>query len=459
MPFFIAVGKRVIPRWLFSRLQPFYHRFLAWGAAAWYRHPSRAMLVIGITGTNGKSTVVEFTHHIFARAGIAVASISSLRARVNESEERNESGMTMPGRLALQRFLARAKAAGCRAAIVEVTSEGIAQYRHRGIDFDIAAFTNLAPEHIERHGSFNAYRAAKAELFSSLAASLRKDADIKKIIVVNGDDEHAEYFLKFSADQCIVYQAAGSRPCLPAGRQQAMPTGRQAEKNFPDTCYVLYATNLKFLEHGGSFDLENISIQINLPGAFNVMNALCAAAIARSQGIPKETIKKAIEEIKIIPGRMEYIQKNPFAAVVDYAHTPDALEKVYQTVKGEGKLICVLGAAGGGRDKWKRPELGRIASSYCNEIILTNEDPYDENPKEILHQIAQGLTSRFSRYSFVLNRREAIERALSTAKEGDAVIITGKGAEPWMHGENGKKIKWDDRETAREILDTLKQKR
>lgn len=416
MPFFIAIGKKLIPRLLFTRLQPFYHRFFAWLAAQWYRHPSRAMLVVGITGTNGKSTVVEFTHHIFTNADIPVASISSLRARVNEKEERNESGMTMPGRFLLQHFLARAKAAGCRVAIIEVTSEGIAQYRHRGIDFDIVALTNLAPEHIERHGSFEAYRDAKAELFKSLAGSFRKDADIKKTIVVNGDDEYADYFLSFPADKKIAFRFT---------------------------------------------DNDHFKFNIKLQGPFNIANALCAAAIAHSQGISKETIKKAIEDIETIPGRMEYMQKNPFAVVVDYAHTPDALEKVYQTLKPhiDNKFICVLGAAGGGRDKWKRPELGRIASLYCNEIILTNEDPYDENPKEILHQIAQGLTPRFSRYSFMLNRREAIERALHAAKEGDTVIITGKGVEPWMHLENGRKIKWNESEIVRETLDKIKQRR
>lgn len=411
---FIAVGKKIIPRWLFSRLEPFYHRFLAWFAAQWYRHPSRAMLVIGITGTNGKSTVVEFTHHIFARADIPVASISSLRTCVIEKEERNETGMTMPGRFALQRFLTHAKKAGCRVAIVEVTSEGIKQYRHYGIDFDIAAITNLAPEHIERHGSFEAYRAAKVELFKSLATSFRKDAGIKKTIIVNGDDEHAKYFLSCVADQKIVFYLA---------------------------------------------DADRYQFNLQLSGSFNIANALCAAAIARSQGISQEIIKKAIEEVRTIPGRMEYVQKKPFAVVVDYAHTPDALEKVYHTLKSNRevkKLICVLGAAGGGRDKWKRPELGRIASLYCDEIILTNEDPYDENPKEILHQIAQGLTPRFSRYAFVLNRKEAIGRALRAAKEGDAVIITGKGAELWMHGERGKNLRWDEREIVRETLDKLK---
>lgn len=447
MPFFIALGKKVIPHWLFVRLQPFYHRFFAWSAAQWFRHPSRAMVVIGITGTNGKSTVVELTHRIFANAGIASASISSLRARVGEKEERNESGMTMPGRFALQRFLARAKKEGCRVAIIEVTSEGIAQFRHCGIDFDIAVFTNLAPEHIERHGSFEAYRDTKAELFKSLAASFRKDADIKKTIVVNGDDEHADYFLQFPADRHVVYHGEN----------------KKINKSYA-AFSILHATNIESSAYGSSFDWEGMRINLRLSGAFNGANALCAAAIARSLGISKEMIKKSLEEIDRVPGRMDFIRKNPFAIVVDYAHTPDALFNVYETLKSTNpkpeprnqKLICVLGAAGGGRDKWKRPELGRIASSYCDEIILTNEDPYDENPKEILHQIAQGLTARFSRYSFVLNRREAIERAIRAAKDGDTVIITGKGTEPWMRMEEGKKIRWSDREIAEEIVEKIK---
>ncbi len=367
-------------------------------------------------------------------ADVSVASISSLRLRINEKEERNEFSMTMPGRFALQRFLARAKKAGCRVAIIEVTSEGIAQSRHCGIDFDVAALTNITPEHIESHGSFEAYRNAKAELFKSIAQSFRKDSAIKKTIVVNGDDERAEYFLQFDADQKMIY--------LMTTPPQSPPMAIGGEN---EGVVVLTADQYEF--------------DLKLPGAFNLANALCAAAIARSQGIPKEIIKKAIEGIKTIPGRMEYIQENPFAVIVDYAHTPDALEKMYETIKGNGRLICVLGAAGGGRDKWKRPELGRIASSYCDEIILTNEDPYDENPKEILHQIAQGLIPRFSRYAFILNRAEAIERALRAAQQGDVVMITGKGAEPWMHMEAGRLVKWDDREKVRETLEKIKKER
>ena len=434
MQVFITLGKKIIPKRLFHALQPFYHRVLAWLAAQWYRHPARSLLVIGITGTNGKSTVVEMTHRIFMGADVSVASISSLRLRINEKEERNEFSMTMPGRFALQRFLARAKKAGCRVAIIEVTSEGIAQSRHCGIDFDVAALTNITPEHIESHGSFEAYRNAKAELFKSIAQSFRKDSAIKKTIVVNGDDERAEYFLQFDADQKMIY--------LMTTPPQSPPMAIGGEN---EGVVVLTADQYEF--------------DLKLPGAFNLANALCAAAIARSQGIPKEIIKKAIEGIKTIPGRMEYIQENPFAVIVDYAHTPDALEKMYETIKGNGRLICVLGAAGGGRDKWKRPELGRIASSYCDEIILTNEDPYDENPKEILHQIAQGLIPRFSRYAFILNRAEAIERALRAAQQGDVVMITGKGAEPWMHMEAGRLVKWDDREKVRETLEKIKKER
>ncbi|MEK7480604.1 MAG: UDP-N-acetylmuramyl-tripeptide synthetase [Patescibacteria group bacterium] len=434
MQVFITLGKKIIPKRLFHALQPLYHQLLAWLAAQWYRHPARSLLVIGITGTNGKSTVVEMTHRIFMGADVSVASISSLRLRINEKEERNEFSMTMPGRFALQRFLARAKKAGCRVAIIEVTSEGIAQSRHCGIDFDVAALTNITPEHIESHGSFEAYRNAKAELFKSIAQSFRKDSAIKKTIVVNGDDERAEYFLQFDADQKMIY--------LMTTPPQSPPMAIGGEN---EGVVVLTADQYEF--------------DLKLPGAFNLANALCAAAIARSQGIPKEIIKKAIEGIKTIPGRMEYIQENPFAVIVDYAHTPDALEKMYETIKGNGRLICVLGAAGGGRDKWKRPELGRIASSYCDEIILTNEDPYDENPKEILHQIAQGLIPRFSRYAFILNRAEAIERALRAAQQGDVVMITGKGAEPWMHMEAGRLVKWDDREKVRETLEKIKKER
>jgi UDP-N-acetylmuramoyl-L-alanyl-D-glutamate--2,6-diaminopimelate ligase len=197
-----------------------------------------------------------------------------------------------------------------------------------------------------------------------------------------------------------------------------------------------------------------------LVGGFNVYNALAAISVALSQGIGLGVCKKALEKAQPTPGRMEIVSKEP-TVIVDYAHTPEQLENVYKTFLGKSsgdigsppKLICVLGSCGGGRDKWKRPVLGQIAEKYCDQIFITNEDPYDESPMEIINQVADEIKNK--QCEKVLDRKEAIKKAVSMAKQNDFVIITGKGAEPWMCLENGKKIPWDDRQFAREELNNL----
>lgn len=204
-------------------------------------------------------------------------------------------------------------------------------------------------------------------------------------------------------------------------------------------------------------------MRLRLPGDFNRANAMAACTAAEAMGIPVEVAKRALERIDYIPGRLEVIQTRPFGVVVDYAHTPDALEKVYKELSAP-RLICVLGSAGGGRDKWKRPEMGTIAARYCASIILTNEDPYDENPVEILKQISTGFSQSKTNspkpvhYKLILDRRHAISEAFGQAQKGDVVIITGKGCEQWMAGPNGEKTPWDDRGIAREELRKLKEK-
>lgn len=379
----------------------FYHFLWALGAALWFGFPSKKLTVIGVTGTKGKTTVTELLGKILEASGAKVAIANGLHFKIADREEPNLLKMTMPGRGQLQKFLARAAAAGCRYALIEVTSEGIKQHRHRFIKFSVAALTNLQPEHLEAHGSFEAYRRAKAELFRAT----------KLIHVINADDGEADYFKQFSAKEKFYY----------------------SQKDFP----VLGLVQPQ-----------------SLPGEFNLSNILCAATIAKALGIGKETIRQVVAEFPGVPGRMEFIQRIPFAVVVDYAHTPDSLEAVYKTVKPVGgKLICVLGSAGGGRDKWKRPVMGEIASRYCDRIFLTNEDPYDEEPTEILSAIRSGIPQdRLSWAEVILDRRLAIERAVKAANRGDAVIITGKGSERFMAVGSGKKIPWDDRAIAREIL-------
>ncbi len=415
--------KNLIKKLLPLTFLSWYHFLLAFFGALIYRFPSRELKVIGVTGTGGKSTVVEFCQQVLKEAGYKTASISSISFRIRDKERPNTLKMTMPGRLKLQRFLRQAVKAGCQYAVLEVTSEGILQHRQKFINFEAAIFTNLSPEHIERHGSFEKYREAKGKLFKQT----------KKIHITNGEDENAEYFLKFLAKKKI---------------------------GFPK------AKNIQESPTGVSFEVQNTKFNLNLLGKFNVSNALAAISLGLSQGIDLSICQRALEKIKGMPGRMELVIKEPFRVIVDYAHTPDSLEKVYNTLKTTHypllttHLICVLGSCGGGRDKWKRPKLGEIASEYCHNIIITNEDPYDEPPQKIMDQIEEGisinqLNQHKSAVYKILDRREAISEALKSARAGNTVIITGKGCESWMCVAGGKKIPWDDREIVKQEFKKL----
>ena len=409
----MSIIKKFIPSFLLG----WYHFGLSFLGAVFYGFPSRKIKVIGVTGTNGKTTVVYMIEKILEEAGIKTASLSSIKFKIGKREWLNALKMTMPGRFQIQKFLRQSADDGCPQAVVEVTSEGIKQYRHKFINFDAAVFTNISPEHIERHGGFEKYKEAKGKLFQAC----------KNIHIINIDDPNVEYFLQFPAKKKVGFTILG---------------GQNIEGS--PTSFISAA------------DIQPLNLK--LPGEFNVYNALAAIAVGLSQGIDLETCKRAVEKIESIPGRMEAVIKEPFRVIVDYAHTPAALEKVYQeSVKRKAKsekLICVLGAAGGGRDKWKRPELGKIAAKYCDEIILTNEDPYDEPPEKIIEEIKAGVLIIMPRHNLrtSLDRREAIIMAISLARPGDTVIITGKGCEPWLCVAGDKKIPWDDRQVVRDVL-------
>lgn len=425
--------KKFIPEWLLN----IYHLILAFLGALVYRFPSRELKMIGVTGTNGKTTVVEMIFRILGEAGYKVALANSIRFKIGKKEWPNELRMTMPGRFKLQRFLREAVDSGCKFAVLEVTSEGIKQYRHKFIDFEVAIFTNLTPEHIEAHGSFGKYRGTKGRLFQAT----------KNIHVINIDDENAEYFLQFPAKKKYTYGL-----------------------------------------NKGDIDNRDLQLNLQLIGNFNIYNALAAICAGLSQGISLEKCKEVIEKIEGIPGRMELVISEPFKVFVDYAFTPNALRKVYETLlkskiknrvsiygnDGEeengvffahqkSKMICVLGACGGGRDKWKRPVLGELAAKYCDEVIITNEDPYDEDPMEIIEHVAKGAENisinqpnqHKSAVLKILDRREAIREALRLAKPNDIVVITGKGCEPSICLAGGKKIPWDDRRVVQEEFKKL----
>jgi UDP-N-acetylmuramoyl-L-alanyl-D-glutamate--2,6-diaminopimelate ligase len=408
--------KKYIPKFVIST----YHLTLSFISALLYGFPSKRIKVIGVTGTNGKSTVINIASAILNEAGHKVATSSSISFRFGEKEIVNKLKMTMPGRFTLQKFLRDAIKEGCDYAIIETTSEGVKQHRHRFIDFKVALITNLNPEHIEAHGGFENYKKAKGEFFNS----------VKGIHIINFDDKHAEYFKSFSAKEIIGYGI---------NNQNVKVRG----------------SDLIVDSTGSRFKINGIDFESKLLCEFNVYNVLAGVAIAISQGVSLEICKRAVLKIDQIAGRMEQIIFEPFEVFVDYAFVPEALEKVYQFVKSkEGKLVCVLGSCGGGRDKWKRPVLGEIADRYGDVVIVTNEDPYDEKPEDIIDQVSVGVKNK-NKLMKILDRREAINKAMSLAKGGDVVIITGKGCEPWICWEGGRKEAWDDRRVVREEFDKI----
>ncbi|MGC9610670.1 MAG: UDP-N-acetylmuramyl-tripeptide synthetase [Minisyncoccia bacterium] len=416
-----------------------YHWILAWVGSIVCGHPSRGIFVIGVTGTKGKSTTLEFLNAILEVAGKKTALSSTVRQKILNKTGRNMSGNSMPGRFFLQRFLKKAAKAGADYALLEVTSQGVVQHRHEFIDWDAAFFTNLAPEHIESHGSFENYRSAKTSFFNYLSKSKKKG----KFFFVNKNDPSADYFIKAA-------EKVSSGKVFPYSKE-----------NFIKIC----------LKNGLDISSREKRAAVNswLWSEFNLDNAAAGLAFAESQNISWPIFKEALVGFKGLIGRMEFIQKEPFAVVVDGAHTPDSLEKAYQNTRPEiifgksgGRLICVLGSAGGGRDKWKRPAMGKIAAEYCDVAILTDEDPYNENPNEILDQVENGFKDAKERrvrpenVFKILDRREAIKKAVSLAGPGDTVIATGKGSEMSIHVAGGKTIPWDEKEIMKEILESFK---
>ena len=383
-------------------LRSIWHFVWALLSAAYCGFPSRRLTLIGITGTKGKSTTLELLSEMLEETGVRTALLSSVYAKVGAERRRNFTGNSMPGRGFIQRFLRSAVRAGCRFALVEVTSQGVLQHRHRFISFDVGGITNLAPEHIEAHCSFTAYRDAKLAFFRVVARSSRAT----KRLFVREDDEAVSPFA-------------------------ALAPGITTRFTLDDT-----------LMPPGAF------------GEVNAENAALAAAIARWLGVPEEAIGRALRKFRGLPGRMEFVQKEPFGVVVDYAHTPDSLTKVYASLqKDYAGLVCVVGAAGGGRDRWKRSAMGSAAAKHCRFVVVTDEDPYDEDPAAILAEIEQGFKAQnFSAYETLLDRRAAIRRAIELARPGEAVVLTGKGSETGIHRARGLVEPWDDAEAARQAL-------
>lgn len=408
--------KKVIPKGLFSFLQPIYHFKLALLGATIYNFPSRKLKVVAVTGTKGKTSTAEFVNAILEEAGYKTALAGTLRFKIGGISKPNKYKMTMPGRFFIQKFLRNAVRAKCDYAVLEISSEAAKQFRHKFIQLNALIFTNLAPEHIESHGSYKKYLKAKL----SIAKALEKSNKENKAIIVNSDDSEASKFLNISVPQKISYS-------------------------------IKDADKISFSEGMTRFTYNGMEFKSELPGKFNIYNMLAAIKYAESEDIGLPVMKRALEKLKEIKGRGESINVGPkqdFKVIVDYAHTPDSLIAIYEAFPG--RKIGVLGSCGGGRDKWKRKEMMEIAEKYCDKIILTDEDPYDDDPREIVDGLAKYLRNK--KPEIIMNRRQAIAKAIRYAKTGDSVIITGKGTDPYIMRANGMKEEWSDSKVAREEL-------
>lgn len=414
--------QKLIPK----SLRNLHHFFYAWWGAIKYRHPSEELLVIGVTGTSGKSSTIHFLRQVLEAGGFEVGSLSTVDFYIAGEEKLNDQKMTMLGRMQIQKYLREMLDKKCDVAIIEMTSEGAVQHRNKFINVDAIALTNLYPEHIESHGSFEKYKEAKLGMFEYVAGLRKKKlkdwkiparggsasggkrledwgGEIPKVAVVNADSEYADEFLAFGFDEKIKFQ----------------------------------------------------------PNDFSKRNYACVAAIARSLEIPEDVIQSTLANAQGVPGRIEYIpeaETRGFKVIVDYAFEPVAMGALYEEVArlNPKRVIHVFGSTGGGRDKARRFTVGELVGKKADVCIVTDEDPYDDNPMQIINDVASavlkmGKVEGQSLFKIV-DRKEAIKKAIEIAGEGDVVLITGKGSEQKMCVAGGKMINWDDRRVVREII-------
>jgi UDP-N-acetylmuramoyl-L-alanyl-D-glutamate--2,6-diaminopimelate ligase len=418
--------EKLIPKKLYSFGQPVYHYTLSLLGALIYRFPSRKIIVVAVTGTKGKTSTIEILNALLEEKGYKTSLGSTLRFKIGRESKRNMYKMTMPGRFTIQKFLREAVNEKCQYAILEVTSQSVPQHRHRFIEYDALIFTNLSPEHIESHGSYEKYAEAKLKIGRALENSNKK----RRVLVVNEDDKESAKFFALNIPEKHQFSLKDAKP-------------------------------YKIKKEGIEFIYDKKEMISHLSGEFNLYNILGAITYAKTQNVGLETVKSALDKFKGIKGRVEFIElehvrqaqdKQDFKVVVDYAHTPDSLEKLYDVFQGS-KRICVLGSTGGGRDTWKRKDMAEIAEKHCSHIILTNEDPYDEDPRAIVEEMKKNIKRPI--VEIIMDRREAIGKALKSAGAGDVVLISGKGTDPYIMGPNNTKIPWSDADVAREELQKI----
>ncbi|HEU5121255.1 MAG TPA: UDP-N-acetylmuramoyl-L-alanyl-D-glutamate--2,6-diaminopimelate ligase [Candidatus Saccharimonadales bacterium] len=400
-----TILKKFIPRSLFQKIEPTGHMIEAIIANVRYGFPSRDMHVIGVTGTNGKTTTSFMIHNMLHKAGYKVGLLTTVAYGVGDDIMPQVAHMTTVSAPELQKRLAEFKSQGVEWVVLETTSHALAQHRVWGVPYEIAVLTNITHEHLDYHGTFERYLVAKRYLFELAAKHGMRFG------VVNADDEHAGDFIA----------------AIPNSIAYGIKTGE------------LTANNIELSPEGSHYEArigsETYAIHCRIPGEFNVYNSLAAVAVGRKVGLSREQIEQGIESLEGVEGRMTVIDEGqPFNVVIDYAHTPDSFEKLFKTLRPlvKGKMIAVFGSAGR-RDEEKRAVQGQLAGKYADEIVLTEEDDRDIDGQEILEHIAAGAEKegkvKDHNLFLIHDRSEAIRFALSRAERGDTVLLLGKGHE------------------------------
>lgn len=401
-----------------------------------FGYPSHELKVIGVTGTNGKTTSVFLIDKILNDFGFQTGLMGTVQTKIGS--ETFEAGRTTQEAPELQRNFRRMLDVNSDYCVMEVSSHSLDLGRVKGTRFRTALFTNLTQDHLDYHGTMEAYRDVKGLFFSRLGNEYASDPSDRKYAVLNADDPASEYYAKLTATEVVTYGISNEAD--------------------------VRAADIHISAKGTSFEMQtfqgNVRVNLKLIGKFNVYNALGAAAVAMLEGIPAERIKESLEATLPVEGRMETVDEGQdFLVLVDYAHTPDGLENALAAVKevAEGQVITVFGC-GGDRDRGKRPKMGNIAARYSDYVFVTSDNPRTEDPEAILREIVPGLLEAgipSDRYECIVDRRRAIQNAIEKASPKDVVLIAGKGHETYQLI-NGATLHFDDREEARNALRSLK---
>lgn len=421
----VKIARKALPAKALHSVENTYRRVRVKVVSARYGNPSKRLKVIAITGTNGKTTTACYINEILKEANFTTAMFTTALIEVAGETRLNDMNVTVASTAQMQRFFRNAKKANVDYVVLEVTSHALDQYKLEGVPIEAAVMTNLTQDHLDYHKTMERYAATKAKLFQLNP----------RFIVLNRDDEWYDYFNQFTADE------------------QKMTYGKHEEAEAK-------ITRVKLYRKGTEADLvidhqTHLELATNLPGEFNVMNMTAATTLAYLLGIKLKDIQEGIANVEAVPGRFERaVEGLPYDVIVDYAHTPDALEKLLIAAHSiaKGRVILVFGACGD-RDKLKRPIMGEIAAKKADRIFLTDEESYNEDPEAIRQMLREGILSGGgeAKMTEIGDRREAINRALSIARKGDIVLITGMGHEQYRII-NGQRLPWNDTEVVREIL-------